>query len=90
MNVRSFLGHTSYYRRFISNFCKIATPLFSLLHKDNEFEWKIDCEKALDKIKEKLMNVDLKFGSLKCLELVSLMCSLCSPCLKLSNAYFRS
>ena len=37
--VRSFLGHTGYYRRFIENFSKIASPLFSLLMKDVEFMW---------------------------------------------------
>ena len=32
--VRSFLGHASYYQRFIENFSKLASPLFSLLMKD--------------------------------------------------------
>ena len=32
--VRSFLGHAGYYRRFIENFSKLASPLFSLLIKD--------------------------------------------------------
>jgi len=54
-NVRSFLGHAGYYRRFISNFRKIVAPLFSLLHKDNEFERITDYEKVFQKIKEKLM-----------------------------------
>ena len=38
--VRQFLGLTSYYRRFINNFSKIARPINSLLNKDIEFEWK--------------------------------------------------
>ena len=33
--VRRFLGHASYYRQFIENFTKIASPLFSLLRKDS-------------------------------------------------------
>ena len=32
--VQSFLGHVGYYRRFIENFSKLASPLFSLLMKD--------------------------------------------------------
>ena len=32
--VRSFLGHVGYYRIFIENFSKLASPLFSLLMKD--------------------------------------------------------
>ena len=35
--VRSFLGHAGYYRRFIENFSKLASPLFSLLMKDVQF-----------------------------------------------------
>ncbi|RDX93447.1 Retrovirus-related Pol polyprotein from transposon opus, partial [Mucuna pruriens] len=32
--VRSFLGHASFYRRFIKNFSKLALPLSRLLQKD--------------------------------------------------------
>ena len=35
--VRSFLGHAGYYRRFIKNFTNLAAPLFKLLTKDDEF-----------------------------------------------------
>ncbi|RDX74335.1 Retrovirus-related Pol polyprotein from transposon 17.6, partial [Mucuna pruriens] len=35
--VRSFLGHTGFYRRFIKNFSKIALPLSKLLQKDVDF-----------------------------------------------------
>jgi hypothetical protein len=36
-DVRSFLGHAGYYRRFIENFTQITSPLFKLLTKDNDF-----------------------------------------------------
>ena len=36
--VRQFLGHTSFYWRFIQNFSKIAKPLYKLLEKDAKFE----------------------------------------------------
>ena len=42
--VRSFLGHAGYYRRFIENFSKSASPLFSLLMKYEEFVWTGKCE----------------------------------------------
>ena len=32
--VRIFLGHAGYYRRFIENFTKIVAPMFKLLTKD--------------------------------------------------------
>ena len=38
-DIRSFLGHTGFYRRFIKNFSVIAHPLCSLLAKDVIFEW---------------------------------------------------
>jgi hypothetical protein len=44
--VRSFLGHVGYYRRFIKNFSKIASPLFVLLIKNVEFNWTNFCEEA--------------------------------------------
>jgi hypothetical protein len=35
--VRSFLGLTSYYRRFIPNFSKITKPVIELLKKENRY-----------------------------------------------------
>ena len=37
--LRSFLGCAGYYRRFIRNFSKIASPLHKLLLKDAAFKW---------------------------------------------------
>ena len=37
--VRSFLGLANYYRRFIKDFAKIASPLNQLLRKDHKFIW---------------------------------------------------
>lgn len=41
-DVRSFLGHAIYYRRFIKDFNQLATPLYNLLKKEAEFEWTKD------------------------------------------------
>jgi hypothetical protein len=35
--VRIFLGHVGYYRRFIENFTKIVAPMFGFLTKDVDF-----------------------------------------------------
>ena len=37
--VRSFLGHAGFYRRFIQNFSKIAKPMCDLLVKDTPFDF---------------------------------------------------
>ncbi|GJY99991.1 reverse transcriptase domain-containing protein [Tanacetum coccineum] len=52
--VRSFLGHTGFYRRFIKDFSKIARPLTKLLEKDTPFEFDDECQKAFNLLKEKL------------------------------------
>ena len=44
--VRSFLGLANYYRRFIKDFAKIASPLNQLLRKDHKFVWTDTCQKA--------------------------------------------
>ena len=45
-DVRSFLGHAGFYRRFIQNFSMIARPLSNLLAKDVTFEWTPECEES--------------------------------------------
>ncbi|KAI3672993.1 hypothetical protein L6452_39099 [Arctium lappa] len=52
--VRSFLGLAGYYRRFIQDFSRIATPLTSLTKKGVKFEWKPAQEEAFEVLKEKL------------------------------------
>ena len=43
-NVRSFMGITGYYRRFIEGFSRIANPITSLQKKGKKFEWNKKCE----------------------------------------------
>ncbi|GKB94223.1 reverse transcriptase domain-containing protein [Tanacetum coccineum] len=52
--IRSFLGHASFYRRFIKDFSKISRPLTKLLEKDTPFEFNDECQKAFELLKEKL------------------------------------
>ncbi|RDX73481.1 Retrovirus-related Pol polyprotein from transposon 17.6, partial [Mucuna pruriens] len=44
--VRSFLGHAGFYRRFIKDFSKLALPLSTLLQKDVEFNFDQPCIEA--------------------------------------------
>ena len=41
--IRSFLGHASFYRRFIRDFSKIARPFCRLLEKDAKFKFDESC-----------------------------------------------
>ena len=38
-DIRSFLGHAKFYKRFIKEFSKIARPLTNLLAKDVSFDF---------------------------------------------------
>ena len=53
-DVRSLLGHVGFYRRFIKDFSKIASPLCALLAKDASFDFNDDCMRAFDHLKLKL------------------------------------
>ena len=44
--IRSFLGLAGYYRRFIENFSRLATPMTRLTRNEVKFEWNNSCEKA--------------------------------------------
>jgi len=52
---RSFLGMAGYYRRFVKDFSKIATPLTRLLRKDHKFGWTEECEASFQELKQKLV-----------------------------------
>nr|GEY01719.1 reverse transcriptase domain-containing protein [Tanacetum cinerariifolium] len=52
--VRSFLGHASFYRRFIQDFSKIARPMTHLLEKETPFVFSKDCIDAFETLKKKL------------------------------------
>jgi hypothetical protein len=52
--VRLFMDLTSYYRRFIEGFSKIAHPITSLQRKGVKFQWKMDCETSFQHLKQLL------------------------------------
>ena len=57
--VHQFIGLTSYYRRFVEGFAKIAAPLHNLTKKDAEFQWTIACQAAFDELKKRLTSAPI-------------------------------
>ena len=57
-DVRSFIGFTNYYRRYIKDYAKISWPLHELTSGENAkrkrqwVEWDEHCQDAFDKLKE--------------------------------------
>ena len=49
-----FLGLTSYYRRFIAGFSKIASPLHHLTQKEIRWNCAPECQQAFELLKENL------------------------------------
>ncbi|RDY12146.1 Retrovirus-related Pol polyprotein, partial [Mucuna pruriens] len=57
--VRSFLGHANFYRRFIKDFSKIALPLSKLLQKDVDFIFDQSCVDAFQELKRRLTSTPI-------------------------------
>ena len=54
--IRSFLGHASFYRRFIKYFSIISRPLTNLLQKDIPFGFDDVCLQAFEILKKSLIS----------------------------------
>ena len=48
--ISNFLGLVGYYRRFIEDFSRLATPMTRLTWKEVNFEWNDMCEKAFKEL----------------------------------------
>ena len=57
--IHSFLGHTSFYRRFIKDFYKISRPLTNLLQKDVPFVFDDDCLEAFETLNKALISAPI-------------------------------
>ncbi|XP_039687886.1 uncharacterized protein [Medicago truncatula] len=57
--IRSFLGHAGFYRRFIKDFSSITKPLTSLLLKDADFVFDNACLQAFCRLKEALITAPI-------------------------------
>jgi len=58
-SVRSFLGLTGYYRKYVRGYSRLAGPLFELTKKDVAFIWNQDCQQAFDSLKRALVNAPI-------------------------------
>jgi RNase H-like domain found in reverse transcriptase/Reverse transcriptase (RNA-dependent DNA polymerase) len=49
--IQSFLGFCNFYRRFITNYGRIAKPLNELTRKGSAYLWSASCQSAFDQLK---------------------------------------
>ena len=59
IEIRSFLGKASYYRRFVEGFSRIAQPLTNLTKKNVKFVWGNDCEQSFQELKRRLTSAPI-------------------------------
>ena len=57
--IRSFLGHTGFFRLFIKDFSQIAKPLSSLLVQGTPFDFDKECVQAFSILKDKLVSAPI-------------------------------
>lgn len=54
--VRRFIGMCGFYRKFVPDFSKIATPLTNLTRSNVKFSWTDECQVAFETLKGKLLS----------------------------------
>jgi hypothetical protein len=59
IEVRRFLGLSGYYRRFIQDLSKIATPLTALTQNNAKFKWEVAQESAFETLKQRLSSAPI-------------------------------
>ncbi|KAL8147854.1 hypothetical protein AgCh_005251 [Apium graveolens] len=53
--VKSFIGLSGFYRRFVQDFAKIAAPLTRLTRKTEKFKWTEKCVNSFQELKKRLV-----------------------------------
>ena len=57
--IHAFLRLVGYYRKFITNFAKIAKPLTLLTHQQKKFDWTPTHHEAFLKVKESIIQTPI-------------------------------
>ena len=57
--IRSFLGLAGYYRIFIEDFSRLATPMTRLTQKEAKFKWNDLCECGFQELKMRLTSTPI-------------------------------
>lgn len=52
--LRAFVGLVNYYSRFIPSYADKMVPLYSLLQKENEFVWNVECQSSFEQMKKEV------------------------------------
>ncbi len=52
---RRFLGMAGFYRKNIDHFSHLTAPLTGLTRKNQPFRWAVDCQRAFEDLKDKLV-----------------------------------
>ncbi|XP_056860064.1 uncharacterized protein LOC130508525 [Raphanus sativus] len=58
-DIKSFLGHAGFYRRFIKDFSMISRPMTKLLCKEASFSFDVECLEAFKKLKGELVSAPI-------------------------------
>ncbi len=58
-NVKSFLGLTGYYRKYVKGYARLAAPLFELTRKDVDFVWNMGCQQAFQALRTALIRAPI-------------------------------
>ena len=49
--LRTMIGHTGYYKKFIKGYAQITTSMEKMFKKDCQFGWTGKCQQSLDMLK---------------------------------------
>jgi hypothetical protein len=57
--MQTFMGHASFYKRFIKDFSKLSKPLTDLLHKDVPYSFDKICVQAYERLRDALITTPI-------------------------------
>jgi hypothetical protein len=57
--LRTALGHTGYYKKFIKGYAQITAPMEKIFKKDCQFQWTEECQQIFDTLKQKMVTAPI-------------------------------